>query len=107
MWPNLTCYPDSDVHPDVKASPLIKLIPIAPAPAFLQTGSRLLVLLFAPLKAIWQAYALYHAMGYKTEPSEWILLQVISSAFSRKNVLKFVESSIHSYICHSIFHGLL
>jgi len=66
---------DSDVHPDIKKSPLIKIVPIAPTPAFLQTSSRLLVLLFAPLKALWQAYALYHAMGYQTEPSEWILLQ--------------------------------
>jgi len=66
---------DSDVHPDVKSSSLIKIVPIAPAPAFLQTSNRVLVLLFAPLKALWQAFALYYVMGYKADASEWILLQ--------------------------------
>jgi beta-1,4-mannosyltransferase len=67
---------ESEVHPEVAKSPLIKIVPISPAPGFLQTNNRRLILLFAPLKAIWQAWALYRAMGYQSKPSEWILLQV-------------------------------
>jgi beta-1,4-mannosyltransferase len=59
----------------VAESPLINIIGISPSPKFLQTSNKLLVLLFAPLKAIWQALALYYAMGYKSKPAEWILLQ--------------------------------
>jgi beta-1,4-mannosyltransferase len=66
---------DSDLHPDVLKQAGISIVPIPQSPAFLQTNNKLLVLLFAPLKALWQALSLYYVLGYKCKPARWMLLQ--------------------------------
>jgi len=63
------------VHPDIAQSSLIEIIPLIPSPSFLQTSNKLLVLAFAPLKAIWQAAALYYVLGYRCKPAKWIMIQ--------------------------------
>ncbi|KAK5162630.1 hypothetical protein LTR04_003212 [Oleoguttula sp. CCFEE 6159] len=71
----LVGYQESDVHPDVLANRLISLVPIRPLPTWLRTSSKLLFPIVAPLKALWQAWALYHALGYRTRPTRWMLVQ--------------------------------
>lgn len=72
---DLIGYQESEVHPDVASSPLINIVPIAPIPHWLRTNSKLLFLFVAPLKAIWQAWSLYHALGYRTKAAKWMLVQ--------------------------------
>lgn len=68
-------YVESDIHPSIKTSRLITIIPIKPFPRWLQTPNKLLFLLTAPLKALWQAASLYLALGYSCHPSKWMLVQ--------------------------------
>ena len=67
---------ESDVHPEITSSPLINIISIPPTPGYLQTSNRLLFLLLAPLKVLWQIWSLYYALGYRTKPAKWMLVQV-------------------------------
>ncbi|KAK5107281.1 hypothetical protein LTR62_001410 [Meristemomyces frigidus] len=65
--------PTVEVNPEVKAH---RLINIVPTPVFpLQAKSRLLFLLLAPFKVAFQFQALYHALGYRTKASRWMLVQ--------------------------------
>jgi beta-1,4-mannosyltransferase len=66
---------DSDVHPDIQANRLISILPIPAFPKSLQTNSKLLFLLTAPLKVLHQVWSLYYALGYKTAPAKWMLVQ--------------------------------
>lgn len=68
-------YVDSDVHPDIQANRLISVLPIPTFPKYLQTGNKLLFLLTAPLKVLHQIWSLYYALGYKTAPAKWMLVQ--------------------------------
>jgi beta-1,4-mannosyltransferase len=68
-------YVDSDVHPDIQANRLISILPIPAFPKSLQTNSKLLFLLTAPLKVLHQVWSLYYALGYKTAPAKWMLVQ--------------------------------
>ncbi|KAJ4375816.1 mannosyltransferase [Neocucurbitaria cava] len=68
-------YQESELHPDIVSNPLIKIIPLVPAPGFLRSSSKLLFPILAPLKAIWQARSLYRALGYRSEPARWMLVQ--------------------------------
>ncbi|KAF1963345.1 beta-1,4-mannosyltransferas-like protein [Byssothecium circinans] len=68
-------YQESEIHPDIVADDLIEVVPLAPAPAFLRSSSKLLFPIVAPLKALWQAQSLYHALGYRTEPARYMLVQ--------------------------------
>jgi beta-1,4-mannosyltransferase len=67
---------DSEIHPDIVTNPLITIVPIAPAPSFLRSGSRLLFPVLAPLKALSQAGSLYSALSYRAGPARWMLVQV-------------------------------
>jgi beta-1,4-mannosyltransferase len=67
---------DSDIHPEILSNPLIKIIPLVPAPLSLRSSSKLLFPIVAPLKALWQAQSLYRALCYCTEPARWMLVQV-------------------------------
>lgn len=75
----LRYHKESEVHPVVASSPLINIVPIAPIPNWLRTNSKLLFLVVAPLKAFWQAWSLYHALGYRTKAAKWMLVQVRST----------------------------
>lgn len=68
-------YVESEVHPHVTANRLITVIPIAPTPKTLQTSGRLLFLLLAPIKVLWQIWSLYRALAYRTPACKYILVQ--------------------------------
>ncbi|KAI9932497.1 hypothetical protein ASPWEDRAFT_101025 [Aspergillus wentii DTO 134E9] len=68
-------YHESEVHPDISAHPRISIVPIPPHPAFLQTSNKLLFLLFAPLKVLFQVAFLWRCLAYQTKPSKWLLVQ--------------------------------
>ncbi|KAF2857951.1 glycosyltransferase family 33 protein [Piedraia hortae CBS 480.64] len=70
---DLIGYVDSEVHPDIHANKLINVVPLPPFPFETKTGA--LFLICGPLKVLWQAQALYHALGYRTKPSKWLLVQ--------------------------------
>jgi len=72
---DLIGYQESEVHPEISSSPLIRIVAIPAAPKQLQTGNKLLFLLFAPLKVLWQVWSLYRALGYRTKPARWMLVQ--------------------------------
>ncbi|KIW05515.1 hypothetical protein, variant [Verruconis gallopava] len=71
-------YVDSDPHPDITrfaAYGKIAITPIKPFPKLLQTSNKLLFPILAPLKVLWQTLTLYHALGYRSEPSKWMIVQ--------------------------------
>ena len=70
---NLIGYAESELHPDIRVNRLINIIPIPPFPY--QTKNKLLFLILAPLKVLWQFQALYHALGYRTKATKWMLVQ--------------------------------
>jgi beta-1,4-mannosyltransferase len=72
---DLIGYVESEVHPDIQANRLINVIPISQFPKQLQSGNKVLFLLVAPLKIVWQTVALYYALCYATTPSKWMLVQ--------------------------------
>ncbi|KAK5168982.1 mannosyltransferase [Saxophila tyrrhenica] len=72
---NLIGFVESEVHPDVQASRSIKVKPLHPFSKRWQTNNKALFLLIAPLKVLWQVWTLYQALGYRTRPSKWMLVQ--------------------------------
>ena len=68
-------FTESEVHPDVASNELIKIIPLTLAPSFLRSSSKLLFPILAPLKALYQAWSLYVALGYGSEPARYMLVQ--------------------------------
>jgi beta-1,4-mannosyltransferase len=67
---------ESEVHPDISSNPRISIIALPPHPTFLQTSNKLLFLLFGPLKVAFQIVCLWWALAYRTEPAQWLLVQV-------------------------------
>jgi len=53
---------------------MIRVVPLSLPPKQLQVKGPLFVL-YGPLKAIWQAFDLYRALGYRTEPAKFMLVQ--------------------------------
>lgn len=51
------------------------MVPLVPTPSALQTSNKLIFLLLAPLKVLWQVWTLYHTLGYRTTASKYILVQ--------------------------------
>lgn len=75
---------ESEVHPEISSHPHITIVPIPPHPSYLQTSNKLLFLLFAPLKVLFQVVSLWWILAYRTIPSKWLLVQVgYLFAFSR------------------------
>ncbi|KAF2625206.1 glycosyltransferase family 33 protein [Macroventuria anomochaeta] len=68
-------YQESEIHPDIVSNPLIEVVPLVPAPAFLLSSSKLLFPILAPLKVLWQVRSLYRALCYRTQPGRWMLVQ--------------------------------
>lgn len=66
---------ESDIHPDILSNPLIDIVPLSPAPTFLRSSSKLLFPIIAPFKVIWQVWSLYSALGYRSKPTRWTLVQ--------------------------------
>jgi beta-1,4-mannosyltransferase len=86
---------DSPTHLSIASSAAIRIVPLSTSPSFLQTSNRFLILLFAPVKALYQAFSLYYTLGYSSPPSEWILLQNPPSipTFLIATFLAFVRNS--------------
>ncbi|KAF1919326.1 beta-1,4-mannosyltransferas-like protein [Ampelomyces quisqualis] len=72
---SLIGYRESEIHPDILSSPWIKIFPLSAPPALLSSSSKLLFPILAPLKALWQAFSLYHALGYRSGPCRSIMVQ--------------------------------
>ncbi len=73
---DLIGYRESDIHPDILANPTaIKIHALAPTPAYLQTKNKRLFLIYGPLKVLFQIWALWLALGYRSKPSRWMLVQ--------------------------------
>ena len=66
---------ESEPHPDITSNDAIQIISISPCPKALQTSSKLLFPILAPLKVLWQISSLYYALSYKSPPSKWLLVQ--------------------------------
>ncbi|KAL8998581.1 MAG: hypothetical protein Q9169_002421 [Polycauliona sp. 2 TL-2023] len=72
---DLIGYAGSEMHPRVVSDSRITVHPLAPAPDFLRTSNRWLFSLLAPLKVVFQAFSVYYALGYRTPPAKWLLVQ--------------------------------
>ncbi len=73
---DLIGYRESDIHPDILANPnAIRVHALSPAPAYLQTKDKRLFLIYGPLKVLFQSWTLLVALGYRTKPSRWMLVQ--------------------------------
>lgn len=73
---DLIGYRESDIHPDILANPIaIRVHALDPAPAYLQTKDKRLFLLYGPLKVLFQIWTVGLALGYRTKPSRWMLIQ--------------------------------
>jgi beta-1,4-mannosyltransferase len=68
-------YTESEIHPDILSNPFIEIVPLVPAPEYLRSSNKLLFPVIAPLKALWQAQSLYVALGYRSGPSLFMLVQ--------------------------------
>jgi beta-1,4-mannosyltransferase len=66
---------ESEILPEIISNPLIEIIPLSPAPSFLRSSSKLLFPILAPLKVLWQIWSLYRALGYRSQPTRWTLVQ--------------------------------
>lgn len=69
----LIAFVESTLHPALD-NPLIKIIALPPPPPFLRTKT-LPFILAGPLKVLWQIWSLFYALGYRTKPSRWLLVQ--------------------------------
>jgi beta-1,4-mannosyltransferase len=67
---------DSAPNPDICANPSICLVPLHPPPVSWQTSNRFLFLFYAPLKVLFQICSLCFILGYRTQPSKWMIVQV-------------------------------
>ncbi|KAL8636923.1 MAG: hypothetical protein Q9228_005744 [Teloschistes exilis] len=66
---------DSAVHPDIQSCERIKVHSLPISPKFLRTDNRLMFLILAPAKVLLQTFGLYYALGYRTAPAKWLLVQ--------------------------------
>lgn len=73
---DLIGYRESDIHPDILANPnAIRVLALDPAPAYLQTKDKRLFLVYGPVKVLFQIWTLWLALGYRSKPSRWMLVQ--------------------------------
>ncbi|CAF9930404.1 mannosyltransferase [Imshaugia aleurites] len=73
---DLIGYRESDIHPDILSnSNAIKVHALDPAPSYLQTNDKRLFLVYGPLRVLFQMWTLWFALGYRTKPSRWMLVQ--------------------------------
>ena len=72
---NQKCEKESAPHPDLLASPHVKIYALAPPPAILRSGAIPFVV-SGPLKVLWQICTLFRALAYRTPAARWLLVQV-------------------------------
>lgn len=68
-------YVETEPHPDILASRFITILPFDPLPSGLQSKSKALFLLTAPLKVSHQIASIYKALAYQSRPSKYMLVQ--------------------------------
>lgn len=68
---------ESALHPGLINNPLITIVPLSPPPKILRTLQSYGVpfLLIGPLKVFFQLWTLFIALGYRTKPARWLLVQ--------------------------------
>ncbi|KAI6245042.1 Chitobiosyldiphosphodolichol beta-mannosyltransferase [Erysiphe necator] len=67
-------YEESSVHPELCSNPLVTIIPLPQLPKF-PFPFKLPFAVVAPVKVMWQVWSLFMALGYRTKPSRWLLVQ--------------------------------
>lgn len=72
---DLVGYNESELLPEIKASKLITVVELKAAPKALQTDNKLLFALLGPLKVLYQAWSIYYALSYRTQPAKYMLVQ--------------------------------
>ena len=72
---HLIGYLDSDLHPQILAEPGIEVRSLASYPATLQSRHGLQFILLAPLKVIFQIWALWSQLYLHSRPPRWTLIQ--------------------------------
>ncbi|KAI4244614.1 MAG: hypothetical protein LQ352_006754 [Teloschistes flavicans] len=72
---DLVGYTDSAVHLDIQSCERIKVHSLPASPKFLRTDNKWLFLILAPVKVLLQTFGLYYALGYRTAPAKWLLVQ--------------------------------
>jgi beta-1,4-mannosyltransferase len=68
------CALESPLHSGLVGNPLITTIPLPPPPPALRSKS-IPFIITGPLKVLWQIYSLVLALGYRTRPSRFLLVQ--------------------------------
>jgi beta-1,4-mannosyltransferase len=69
-------YLESEPLPALIDNPRVTIVPLSSPPKSWQTSNKLVFLVFAPLKVIFQILNLWRVLGYKTKASKWMLVQV-------------------------------
>lgn len=73
---DLIGYVESDIHPDIIANAAsIKIHSLNATPGFLKTGDKRWFILIGPIKVLYQIWALWVVLAYKTKPARWMLVQ--------------------------------
>ncbi|MCJ1330265.1 mannosyltransferase [Thelotrema lepadinum] len=74
---DLVGFTDSELHPEIAQNKhkYLKVHSIDKPPAFLQTDSKALFVLFGPLKVIFQFCALWMILGHRLRPARTLLVQ--------------------------------
>ncbi|KIX99789.1 uncharacterized protein Z520_04425 [Fonsecaea multimorphosa CBS 102226] len=71
----LVGYRETDPLPELVAHPSVTLVPLTPAPRWLQTSNKLLFLVSGPLKVLLQTWTLWNILSYATAAPKWMLVQ--------------------------------
>ncbi|KAL8917511.1 MAG: hypothetical protein Q9208_007916 [Pyrenodesmia sp. 3 TL-2023] len=72
---DLVGYKVSDLHPDIQTSASITVHDLAATPEWLKSDRNWLFPILAPFKVVHQTCSLYYALGYRTPPARWLLVQ--------------------------------
>lgn len=72
---SLIGYLKSELLPEISNNRFVNVIPLSPPPQGLRNSNKLLFPVIAPLKVLWQIWTVWHACGYRTKPTKWMLVQ--------------------------------
>lgn len=67
-------YKESSIHPGLRDNPLVTIIPLPQLPTF-PIPLTIPFFVAAPFKVLWQVWTIFAALGYRTRPSRWLLVQ--------------------------------
>lgn len=70
------CNPDTKPLEELRQHSRVTIVSLMSNPSVLQTNHKLLFLILAPIKVIFQLLTLWHALAYAARPSKWLLVQV-------------------------------